>query len=363
MKKPESKKVKTVTKSPVKELPQILYMCVTDEIRKLAAELEKSFDRIYPVNGRPQRKANIVYLKVADASLDEAHRHLSDLGKLKNLSFPGSFDDYFERQMARFRILSLEQLESRANEKSYHNLLSKFPKPHNQAARAAIRKALGVDPLECPNCLRRTNYPLSEILIFLDHFLPFDLSELIEDIAHTKLDVYPAPFKTLAFLQGFHSSFRLIPLIRVELIRSDRELQDVVNVAHETLLRLSDLLLSHWSATQPHVISIIERNDDLVFVIDGETPKLTKTQKETLVALALLRERFSVETFDKFVGTPKSKPSQTFLNRKKAIKNVLPRLEYDPKHGISSPRGLHFIALLPDERLEAFFSGDLGADV
>jgi hypothetical protein len=365
MKARKSKTTRPAGVSPAAQELPFLFVPVTEDVRQLASDLEKAFARIYPVDMASQRRAAAVFLKMPDESSANAKAALAELGIWKNRLLPSIFEDYYHRHQTRIKVTSgLHGLGSTILAASNKDWSIEMPSRDDAAGQDAFRLNFGQDPLENPITVLRPDFPNAELMIFLEQYLPSDLEEVAGDLAHAREYFCRLPLKLLSLLEIFRLGFDAISAIRSDFVLRERELYPVIDRAHAELRRLAVIIAETGSEFHPHLIEISGENDDLVFSIDGEVPFLTKSKKDTLAALAILEDdpEFTTKKFAKLLGAPTAKPQATdqgFINRRNALRDLLPRLEYDPKHGVRRPRGFVFSKRPSVERLKNFLTGNL----
>ena len=360
------------TKAPIKneaeEKPLFLFVPVSEKLRKLSKQLEKAFSRIYPVEIASERRAAAVFLKMPTAFLDRAEEALAYFGICKNRTLPPSFEDYYRRHETRRRVIEgFKEKDAEVSLQHGHNWPDVPLGRNDEAAHEAFRLKLGTDPLERPLRVRRPHFPTAELMIFLEQYLPSDLDEVPGDLANTQEKFCRLPFVLTDLLEKFRIIFRGIGVVRADLIFRERSLYPVVYRAHALLLRLAEIVQETALRFPPHVVTIQEKDNGLVFMIDDLFPALTKTQKDTLAALAILDEEpeFTTTKFATLVKAPAEtsrQADQCFINRRKPLAGILPRLAYDPKGGIRRPQGLLFGGRPSMARLEKFIAGNFAVN-
>jgi hypothetical protein len=189
------------TKSTIKEKPEAddgrtwppwIYFPVTDEIRQLASDLEKSFKRIYPEGKESERKAMMVCLILPDEFLKGARDGIIELGKGQNALFPSSFADYLSRHASTARTMGrMQESGCIIPPDSRTEWPSILPIPRDESGQNELRLKLGKDPLEGLIILRGSNDQSSVIVIFLDQYLPSKLAEMCSDLAHARREYCP----------------------------------------------------------------------------------------------------------------------------------------------------------------------------
>ena len=222
---------------------------------------------------------------------------------------------------------------------------------------ALLNPIVEEDPLEEPALLLGKNDPESELLLFLEHYLPQDLAEIARNLADTKLEYCPLSPKALALLSEFSRCYQTFPIITTALLVPNRNVSKFLDDAHEQLLKLVQLVLGFSLTVLPHKIIIREEDKDLVFYVDGEARNLTPTQKDTLVALAILQKKsqFSASAFTTLIGLSQN-DEQNVINRCASLKKgLMPSLVYTFKNGICTLNGLRFAELPSEERLRKEF--------
>ncbi len=227
---------------------------VNEEVRNLAEALLQAFDTFLINKPDPlgiglastnqvfRFSVIVIILKVLDGSREKALENLSRLGELKNDAFPSTLEDHYYRTATRDKID-----ESRQNGHPIANAIigtSAFLTAvisDNLSNRDATQR-FGRDPLEALATLQNENDTDPELLIFLEHYLPYELAETIRDLADTRCEKYSVNPRPAAVLIEFDRCFHSFTIVRTSLPRPDRKFSRFLDDSHARLRRLAEIV-------------------------------------------------------------------------------------------------------------------------
>ena len=286
-----------------REHQPVLVVAITDEIRQLADALVQAFDVFLVgkqdrsgIRGSPDDRTLrfsliILVLKIVDGTREAALRSVSRLGTVKNNEFPSSLKEHYyrchERDMLNeFRETGRPIADAVVGTRAY--LPAIVPLGLGSLTPA---QRFGHDPLEKPEALQGGGDAGSEVLIFLEHYLPHELADTIRDLADTQCEDCQISERSLSLLTEFNCCFRSFTIIRSAFPKPDRGFSRFLDEAHAKLLRLAECVQSNVTSqasfealndkSEEFVSAESEARDNLRLDTD-EAKKLATTENNTV---------------------------------------------------------------------------------
>ncbi len=348
----------SVCQDPSKPDEVTIYVFLTDSIRKCAAKLEKTYKTIFEDPILPLLYARPIILEVETSEWEKVNAGLKEWGRILTLNRPEAFTHYYERvKMYAFYIRGLEAAGELEHQGRISANFSFEPIVESDVGQAEFKSKYPVDPLCSPLPLHReANHAQKLIVVFLHLYFPYALNEFVLGIRRTRNAYYSLQKPDWDMVVSFREIFNAMRIGSVTRLGASKHEETHLMAAHNRLIEFVSMLEAESSDTFSHILVISGTPGNVEFRLDGKmiTARLSTTEKQTLLAFAILGNNFSTNDFEDLVKTEMQNLAQHVQNkiyRLKLIDGLFTHLVY--KATTKRLSGIRFLEMPPVECLKS----------
>ena len=207
-----------------------------------------------------------------------------------------------------------------------------------------------------------------ETSVPLDGYIPPHFSEYLGDAIETDLLSIPLPREIYEGAKTFVDVFSQGDILRIALdVDTEVPSPEIegarrrIREAHKALLVALTSMLSVITDEPPHEVRIdppANSIESLRFVIDGKLHMPKSREQRVLCVLALLMpsQPFACREFARLYGGTASDPHRDFFNVMRALKRLLPRIDWRSEDSRRAVQGLQIVSGVKDEQLRRFLA-------